>query len=158
MMIGEEGEHGKHVAILGIGLKRGEVNMAFLLAKIWDEPGCLAVEVERGSELAELVSRLGRKTLSRGIQILTVSDTKAWGEYEPYHMLGTEQEFIKGVFDMMDEIDKRKTGTDAYAGMSEGERWAAKSNETPVVEAVAENLNKTNPGISGRETIQGGGW
>ena len=68
--------------------------MCYLIAKKYDKPGCLAVEAERGKHLAELVSSLGKELLDRNIQILTVSDMDMYGEYKPYHILGSEREFI----------------------------------------------------------------
>lgn len=74
--------------------------MCFLIAKKFDEPGCIAVETESGKELASLVSYLGKKTLEKNIQILTVSNPEIYGEYKPYHMLKTKNEFINKVLSM----------------------------------------------------------
>ena len=54
--------------------------MCYLIAKKFDEEGCLAVKAEHGKTLAALVTYLGRKTLDKGIQILTVSDMDMYGE------------------------------------------------------------------------------
>lgn len=74
--------------------------MCYLIAKKFKEPGCLAVQTEGGKALANLVSYLGLKTLDKGIQILTVSDTETYGEYKPYHFVASEKEFISSVLDM----------------------------------------------------------
>lgn len=71
--------------------------MCYLIAKKFDERGCLAIEVERGKTLSALVSYLGRKTLDRGVQILTVSDMEAYGEYSPYNLIQDESDFIARV-------------------------------------------------------------
>lgn len=71
--------------------------MCYLIAKKFDDHGCLAVQTEYGSELASLVDYLGRKTLKSGIQILTVSSKEAYGEYAPYREVSSEKEFITEV-------------------------------------------------------------
>ena len=74
--------------------------MCYLIAKKFSEPGCLAVQTEAGKALASLVSYLGLKTLDKNVQILTVSNPKAYGEYKPYRMVSSEKEFISKVLDM----------------------------------------------------------
>lgn len=65
-----------------------------------NEEGCLAVEAERGKTLAALVTYLGRKTLDKGIQILTVSSMDMYGEYKPYNLVENESVFIQKVLSM----------------------------------------------------------
>ncbi len=74
--------------------------MCFLIAKKYEEPGCLALRSEGGKALALLVSYLGLKTLDKGVQILTVSDIEIYGEYKPYRFVDTEKDFISEVLDM----------------------------------------------------------
>ncbi|MDD3416995.1 MAG: hypothetical protein PHY47_23870 [Lachnospiraceae bacterium] len=74
--------------------------MCYLIAKDFNEKGCYAVETERNKTLASLVSYLTDKTLSKNIQILTVSDRNAYGEYEPYNILDDESQFISKVLSM----------------------------------------------------------
>ena len=74
--------------------------MCLLIAKKHDEHGCLAVKSEPSKALASLVSYLGLRTLERGVQILTLSDMETYGEYKPYTMVETEQEFIAKVLSM----------------------------------------------------------
>ena len=57
--------------------------MCYLIAKRFDEPGCFAVQAEGGKPLAQLVSYLGLKLLDKGVQILTVSDPKAYENLNP---------------------------------------------------------------------------
>ncbi len=71
--------------------------MCYLIAKKFNEPGCIAVETEGGKALANLVSYLGLKTLDKGIQILILSNPEVYGEYEPYHFVKTEKDFISKV-------------------------------------------------------------
>ena len=74
--------------------------MCYLIAKKYNEPGCIAYETEGGKILAALVSYLGLKTLDKNIEILTVSDMDTFGKYKPYHMVQTELEFITKVLNM----------------------------------------------------------
>lgn len=74
--------------------------MCYLIAKKFNEKGCVAVEAERGKALSALVSYLGLKTLDKGIQILTVTDMDTFGEYKPYTIISTEKEFISKVLSM----------------------------------------------------------
>lgn len=74
--------------------------MCYLIAKKFDERGCMALEIERGKTLAALVSYLGRKTLDRNVQILTVSDMDTYGEYKPYTIVEDESDFISRVLAM----------------------------------------------------------
>lgn len=74
--------------------------MCYLVAKKFSDEGCIAVQVESGKALASLVSYLGYKTLDKGVQILTVSDTETYGEYKPYSFVSSEKEFIVKVLEM----------------------------------------------------------
>ncbi len=74
--------------------------MCYLIAKRFDKPGCFAVEAERGPKLAKLVSSLGRELVEKNVQILTVSNMDAYGEYKPYHILESESEFISQAMTM----------------------------------------------------------
>lgn len=46
------------------------------------------------------VAYLGLKTLDRGIQVFTISDTEAYGQYKPYKFVESEKEFISQVLEM----------------------------------------------------------
>ena len=74
--------------------------MCYLVAKKFDQHGCIAVQAEYGHMLASLVDYLGRKTLKNGVQILTVSDMEAYGEYKPYDIVDSEAVFIQKVLSM----------------------------------------------------------
>ena len=74
--------------------------MCYLVAKKFNGHGCIAVESEYGKALASLVDYLGRRTMSKGIQILTVSSKEAYGEYALYEKVPTESEFISRVLAM----------------------------------------------------------
>lgn len=74
--------------------------MSYLVAKKFNDVGCLAVETEGGKALGHLVGYLGLRTLDKGVQILTVSSPEMFGEYKPYHFVSSEKEFISKVLDM----------------------------------------------------------
>lgn len=74
--------------------------MCYLIAKKYNEHGCIAIEAKKGKELASLVNYLGRKTYKNGTQVLTVSSKEAYGEYAPYNMLKNEKDFIAAVLNM----------------------------------------------------------
>lgn len=74
--------------------------MPYLIAKKFSEPGCIAIRIEAGKALASLVSYLGLRMLDKNVQILIVSNPEAYGEYKPYKMVSSEEEFISKVLDM----------------------------------------------------------
>ena len=74
--------------------------MCYLIAKKFNSVGCIAVEAERGDALAALVSDLGIRTLEKGIQILTITDMEMYGEYKPYTVISSQEEFITQVLNM----------------------------------------------------------
>ncbi len=74
--------------------------MVYLIAKRFNDVGCLAVKTESGKALAGLVSYLDLRTYEKGIQIITVSDTDTYGEYKPYTFIESEKEFISRVLSM----------------------------------------------------------
>lgn len=71
--------------------------MCYLIAKNHHREGCVAVKAQTGKTLAALVNYLGRKTLDSDIQILTISNPGMYGEYKPFHVVDTEEEFISTV-------------------------------------------------------------
>lgn len=77
--------------------------MSYLIAKKYNEAGCLAIQVEPDRALAGLVTYLGLRTLDKGIEILTVSDMDTWYEYAPYNVVESEKEFIVRVLNLGEE-------------------------------------------------------
>lgn len=74
--------------------------MCYLIAKKFNDHGCLAVQSEYGSRLASLVDDLSRKTEGKDIQILTISSKTAFDEYAPFKDISCEEEFISEVLSM----------------------------------------------------------
>lgn len=71
--------------------------MIYILAITKDTPGCTALRMQDGKIAAALVTYLGLKTLSKGIDVMTVSDPESFGEYRPYCYVQTEMDFISYV-------------------------------------------------------------
>lgn len=74
--------------------------MCYLIAKQFNDTGCVAVESKGGRATAGLVSFLSDRTKDKDIQILSVSDTEVYGEYKPYKFVKTEKDFIDKVLEM----------------------------------------------------------
>ena len=82
-----------------------ERTRSYLIAKKYNEHGCLVVCVEANKATASLVSYLGLKALPHDIQILTVSDMDTYGEYKPYTLVKSEREFISMV---LKDVEKKE--------------------------------------------------
>ena len=59
--------------------------------------GCVALQTSHGQHLADFKKRLVRVVGYDRIQLVTISRPSAYGEYEPYRFLETEQEFEEAV-------------------------------------------------------------
>ena len=80
--------------------------MCYLIAKKFNDIGCLAIQMTHGRHLAEFKEKLMQAVGTDTIQLVTISRPSAYGEYEPYHFADTEQEFEKKVIEMkQEEID-----------------------------------------------------
>ena len=67
--------------------------MCYLIAKRFDDIGCLALQTSHGHELVELKKKLLAGIGVDKIQLVTISRPSAYGEYEPYRFVDSEQEF-----------------------------------------------------------------
>lgn len=74
--------------------------MCYLIAKNFNDVGCLALRTEHGQHLANFKKKLIKEVGYDAIQFVTISRPSAYGEYEPYHFLETEQEFEEAVKNM----------------------------------------------------------
>lgn len=74
--------------------------MCYLIAKKFNDVGCLAIQMTHGQHLAEFKNRLIQTVGYDTIQLVTISRPSAYGEYEPYHFVDTEQEFEQIVTQM----------------------------------------------------------
>lgn len=74
--------------------------MCYLIAKRFDSTGSLALQTAHGKHLAEFKRKLIEKVGYDDIQLVTISRPSAYGEYEPYRFVDTEEEFEKQVVNM----------------------------------------------------------
>ena len=71
--------------------------MCYLIAKKFNDVGCLALETNHGQHLADFKKKLITEIGTDKIQLVTISRPSAFGEYEPYSFVDTEQEFEQEV-------------------------------------------------------------
>lgn len=74
--------------------------MCYLVAKKFDEKGCIAVKTRHGKALADYAENLQRLIGQNGVQLVTISRPSAYGEYEPYEIIGSKEEFQERVLEM----------------------------------------------------------
>ncbi len=74
--------------------------MCYLVAKDKNTHGCYALKTTHGVHLAALKKDLNRSAVPHGIQLVTISRPNAYGEYAPYQIVKTEEEFIQTVEQM----------------------------------------------------------
>lgn len=74
--------------------------MCYLIAKKFDNTGCLALQTTHGPHLVDFKERLLQEIGYERIQLVTISRPSAYGEYEPYHFVDTEQDFEQAVKNM----------------------------------------------------------
>ncbi len=74
--------------------------MCYLIAKHIDAVGCVALKTTHGKQLADFTEKLEEKVGYEKIQLVTISRPSAYGEYEPYSFVDTEEEFEKCVVAM----------------------------------------------------------
>ncbi len=74
--------------------------MCYLIAKRFVQKGCIALETSRGKELSNMVIDLSKRTSGKGVRILSVSSMEAYGEYKPYSIVKTKEEFVTKVLGM----------------------------------------------------------
>lgn len=74
--------------------------MCYLIAKKFNEAGCIALKAEHGIELANFKSKLYHLTRKEVVQLVTISRPSAYGEYEPYKFIDTPEAFEKEVMGM----------------------------------------------------------
>ncbi len=67
--------------------------MCYLVAKKADGIGSIALQTSHGQHLVDFKKKLIKEVGVENIQLVTVSRPSAYGEYEPYRFVNTEQEF-----------------------------------------------------------------
>lgn len=71
--------------------------MCYLIAKNIDKEGCVALRTTHGKHLADFKRRIEKTVGYEKIQLVTISRPSAYGEYEPYQFVDTEDEFACAV-------------------------------------------------------------
>lgn len=71
--------------------------MCYLIAKKFNDVGCLALQTNHGQHLVDFKKKLITEIGTDKIQLVTISRPSAFGEYEPYSFVDTEQEFEQEV-------------------------------------------------------------
>lgn len=71
--------------------------MCFLIAKKFNDVGCLALQTSHGQRLVDFKRKIISEIGTDRIQLVTISRPSAYGEYEPYRFIDTEQEFEQEV-------------------------------------------------------------
>ena len=67
--------------------------MCYLIAKKADGIGSIALQTSHGQHLVDFKKKIIKEIGVENIQLVTVSRPSAYGEYEPYRFVDTEQEF-----------------------------------------------------------------
>ncbi|MFD0702807.1 hypothetical protein DMP06_01375 [Slackia equolifaciens] len=68
--------------------------MCYLVAKWFDQTGCLALQTCAGMGLVEMKRRIDGKFGHDRLQLVTITRPSAYGEYEPYTFVSSEQELV----------------------------------------------------------------
>ena len=71
--------------------------MCYLVAKKADGIGSIVLQTSHGKHLVDFKKKLIKEVGVENIQLVTVSRPSAYGEYEPYRFVDTEQEFEESV-------------------------------------------------------------
>lgn len=67
--------------------------MCYLIAKEFDKRGCIAVKTRHGKALADFTEKVQKQIGENGVLLVTISRPSAYGEYEPYEILESKEEF-----------------------------------------------------------------
>ena len=71
-----------------------------LVAKHIDKDGCIASKTMHGKHLSDFKRNIENKVRDEKVQLVTISRPFAYGEYEPYHFVDSEEEFEEAVVNM----------------------------------------------------------
>lgn len=71
--------------------------MCYLVVKNFDEIGCLVLQTKPGRSLIQLKKKLAAEIdpEQNWLQLITISRPSAYGEYEPYQFVNTEEELLR---------------------------------------------------------------
>ena len=71
--------------------------MCYLVAKWFDKTGSIAMRAQRGKELSEMIDRLESRFGFDRLQFVAITRPSAYGEYEPYTFVASEEEMVEGL-------------------------------------------------------------
>ena len=71
--------------------------MCYLVAKKFEQKGCIAIKTKHGKVLADFTEKLQKKVVVNGVQLVTISRPSAYGEYEPYEIIEDREKFQERV-------------------------------------------------------------
>ena len=71
--------------------------MCYLIAKKFNEVGCLALQMTHGRHLADFKEKLMQAVGYDNVQLVTISRPSAYGEYEPYEIIEDREKFQERV-------------------------------------------------------------
>lgn len=74
--------------------------MCYLVAKKFNDIGCFALQISHGQHLVEFKRKLLKEIGTDEIQLITISRPSAYGEYEPFQFIDTEEEFEQKVLSL----------------------------------------------------------
>ena len=74
--------------------------MCYLIAKNIDAEGCVALRTTHGKHLSTFKRSLEQKVGYKKIQLVIISRPSAYGEYEPYEFVDSEEKFANAVEQM----------------------------------------------------------
>lgn len=74
--------------------------MCYLVAKKFEDKGCVAVKTYHGKKLADFTEHLQNQVKGSSIQLVTISRPSAYGEYEPYEIVENIEVFREKVLAM----------------------------------------------------------
>ena len=75
--------------------------MCYLIAKKFNDHGCIALQTNFGQDLKYLSDYLTSRTVGKGIQIFTINNILGYPEYKPYTLIDNEKEFVILVLEMI---------------------------------------------------------
>lgn len=75
--------------------------MCYLIAKKFNDHGCLALQTNFGKDLKYLSDYLTSRTVGKGIQIVTITNVGGYPEYKPYEIIDNEKDFVNKVLSMV---------------------------------------------------------
>lgn len=75
--------------------------MCYLIAKKFNNHGCLALQTNFGKDLKYLSDYLTSRTVGKGIQIVTITNVNGYPEYKTYEIIDNEKDFVNKVLSMV---------------------------------------------------------